>query len=337
MINSCSKVNINPLYKPISFGRKHSTYTQNGIDYFIQTSGCKNIQNSKMFIPHYHGFSIPIDCKNLPNTKLEGTQKDIEYKKKICSNTGIYGIKPYKLASVIGPDEFKDAIINNSSNRNFYVTGERPQDKLNIPDSNKLENVSMKIFGGDYHVHTINSDGSLSVEDVLNQAVEYGNEYAKENGTPFIIGITDHNTVEGCKQAVKIIASNPDKYKNIRVVLGVEISTKEAELNGYKFKKPEKYHILAMCIDPFDPKLNAFLDDLKSQSGNPLNIKAISVQDAYDGVCHQVIPVIGLQILNYIKQLLKHVITWDCIKPAVLMFTENQYFIAVKELNENNY
>ena len=213
--------------------------------------------------------------------------QDAEYKKELCKLSGISGIQPNLLQSIMGPSEFRDKIIENSENRTFYVTGERPEEKVGIPDSNKLENVKMKIFGGNYHIHTVHSDGSLSVAELLEQAVSYGNEYAKINNKPFIIGITDHNTVEGCKEAVKIIAKNPDKYKNIRVILGCEISTKEDEINGYRFKKPEKYHILTMCINPFEKRLNKFLNYLQEESHNPMVVKRISIKEAFDGIKHQ--------------------------------------------------
>ena len=73
----------------------------------------------------------------------------------------------------------------------------------------------------------------------------------------------------------------------MRVLLGCEISTKENELNGYEFKKPEKYHILAMCINPFEKNLNDFLNSLKEVSGTPMLVKPITIEDAFNGVKHQ--------------------------------------------------
>ena len=222
-------------------------------------------------------------CSDMPKCSLN----DLEYKKEICALSGISRINPMSLESIMGPDEFKNVIKENSENRSFYVTGERPSNEVTILDSNKLENVETMVFGGDYHIHTNNSDGSLTVEELLEKAVEYGDKYAQFNGKPFVIGITDHNTAEGCKKAVEIIAKNPDKYKNIRVVLGVEISAKENDINGCKVKKPAKYHMLAMCINPFDEKINNFFNYLQEESKSPMYIKPISLQDAFDNMKHQ--------------------------------------------------
>ena len=215
------------------------------------------------------------------------TKGDNQYRKDLCKLSKIPNITPEKMQSIMAPDEFIDIIKENSENRTFYVAGERPLGKEHIPDSNGLDNVKMKLFGGNFHIHTQYSDGELSVQNVLDEAASYGDEYIKVSGKPFIVGITDHNSIEGCKEAVKIIASNPEKYKNIKVILGSEISTKEPDINGYILRKPEKYHILTLCINPFEKKLNEFFQNLIEKSNSPMRPKTISIQEAFDGVKHQ--------------------------------------------------
>ncbi len=215
------------------------------------------------------------------------TKKDYQYRKEICKLSKIPNITPDKLQAIMAPDEFLDIVKENSQNRAFYVAGERPLGKEHIPDSNGLENVKMKLFGGNFHIHTQYSDGQLSVQEVLDEAVSYGNEYIKVTGKPFIVGITDHNTIEGCKKAVEIIAANPEKYKNIKVILGSEVSTKEPDINGYILRKPEKYHILTLCINPFEKKLNEFFKNLIKDSNTPMRPKSITIQEAFDEVKHQ--------------------------------------------------
>ncbi len=257
----------------------------------LKTNLCKNnkIQSNKICRNREAKGDVFVKKSNNVSHIIQVSKptEDLAYIKNICKDMKIAGITPAKLQSVIGPKEFKDIIAKKTNNRTFYVTGERPKDKEGIPDSNKLENVKMKVFGASLHTHSTNSDGKLTVEEILNQAAEYGDEYEKVSHCPFVIGITDHNTVDGCKEAVKIIASDPEKYKNIRVVLGAEISTKESELNGYKFKKPEKYHLLTLCVNPFDITLNDFLADLQKDSGTPMRVKTISLQEAYDNLSNQ--------------------------------------------------
>ena len=211
------------------------------------------------------------------------SQVDYEYKNKICKASGIPNLTPERLQSVIGPDELKDLITKNQANEDFYTPGYRPVEKLAIPDSYGLENVKSRKFGGSFHIHTVHSDGILSVQELLDQAVEYADKYAQKNNSPFTIGITDHNTINGCKEAVEIIAQNPEKYKNLRVILGAEISTKEVEHAYYKFKKPEKYHVLSQCINPFDEKVISFFESLNEGRTNPMYPKQISIEEAVEG------------------------------------------------------
>lgn len=212
---------------------------------------------------------------------------DLMYKQTICQSANLPNVQVENLRSVVGPQELKRIVAENTNNRKFWVPGERPEALADIPDSNGLENVLNKDFGASIHIHTVNSDGKLKVNEVLDQAVKYADEYVKKNNQRFIVGITDHNTVEGCKEAVKILSSNPEKYKNIGVVLGSEISTKESSIGGYNFKKPEKLHILALCVNPYDASVNKFFRNLATTTKTPMFPKDIKVQDAVDGFAEQ--------------------------------------------------
>ena len=181
----------------------------------------------------------------------------------------------------------KRVVKENSNNRKFWVPGERPAAMEAIPDSYGLENVFSKDFGASIHIHTVRSDGQLTVEEVLNQAAKYADKYAQNGKGRFIVGITDHNTVDGCKDAVKILASNPEKYKNLGVVLGSEISTKERSIAEYQLRKPEKLHVLALCVNPFDKEVNSFFSDLATTPKTPMFPKEINVKTAVDAFSNQ--------------------------------------------------
>ena len=211
-------------------------------------------------------------------------RKDYEYKQEILKALNIPDISVDKLKSILGPAEFKSFIIKNSENPQIYAPGIRPENMREMTDSFPLTNVKSRVFGANLHIHTTHSDGELSVEELLNQANEYANKYFEKNKKPFTIAITDHNTVEGCKEAVKILSQNPEKYKNLRVVLGSEISVKEDAVFDYKFRKPEKYHILTMCINPFETKLNKFLEDVNKGHKTPMNPRTIRLQEVADAV-----------------------------------------------------
>ena len=76
---------------------------------------------------------------------------------------------------------------------------------------------------GDLHVHTDISDSSYNIEETLTMA--------KENEVTHI-GITNHDTVRGLKEAIDI-----GKSMGIKVIPGIEIS-------AYDFINNRKVHIL---------------------------------------------------------------------------------------------
>ncbi len=207
---------------------------------------------------------------------------DLMYKNKIIAASNLPDIKLESLTSIAGPNELRRIVKTNNNNKLFYIPGERPKKLKDIPDSYNLENVFNKNFGGSFHIHTKYSDGKLSVKELLNEATKYANTYARQHNQPFFIGITDHNTIEGCKEAIKIITKNPKKYKNLRVILGTEISTKESNLYNHQLKKPLKFHILTQCINPFDKKINQFFYDLNEGRQNPMFPKEISIKEAIE-------------------------------------------------------
>jgi len=213
-----------------------------------------------------------------------GFRTDYDYKTAILKALDIPELSVDSLKSIFGPAEFKSFIIKNSENARIYTPGIRPAGKEAFADSFPLTNVESLTYGANLHIHTTNSDGRLTVENLLNQAVEYANKYFQKNKKPFVIAITDHNTVEGCKEAVEILSKNPDKYKNLRIILGSEISVKEDMLYGYKFRKPEKFHILTMCINPFEKRLNDFLTDINMGHKNPMNPRTVSLKEIVGAV-----------------------------------------------------
>lgn len=178
-----------------------------------------------------------------------------EYKKTLAQNINITDLD--KLESIISDEELKKYC--ESLDEKAFKPGER-SNKF-ILDSHDFRYLESGEFKANLHAHTNNSDGLGSIQNLLDNA----NEIAEKNGE-FIIAITDHDTIEGCKEAVKIICKSPEQYKKLKVVLGLEIST-----FGISFKnqmQPVSIHLLVYGINPFDTKLNEFLNnkrDLKLQ------------------------------------------------------------------------
>lgn len=79
---------------------------------------------------------------------------------------------------------------------------------------------------GDFHIHSTESDGDLSPGEIV--------LLAKERNLD-IVALTDHNTINGNKQAVKV-----GKIYGVKVIPGIELSTRF---------KGKKVHILGYFID----------------------------------------------------------------------------------------
>jgi predicted metal-dependent phosphoesterase TrpH len=151
------------------------------------------------------------------------------------------GVKAESLRSILEPSELK-SILKNAKSENFSC-------------GTNFKNVLNGVFGINLHIHTQYSDGKLTIKELLDQSAKYA-EYRKalNKNSPVIVAITDHDTIDGAKEAVKIIANNPEKYKDIRVVLGAEFNAK------YNSRQVEA---VGYCINPFDENLNKFVNSGK--------------------------------------------------------------------------
>lgn len=195
--------------------------------------------------------------------------KDVDYRKQLLKAIGIPESQWFSIRSIIGGQEYKAIISEFADSPEAYTPGKTLLTAAQ--DDYTLNGVFHRDFRISLHNHTNKSDGQMSVQELLDQAVEYADEVVEANkhkegvlakDSPFIIAITDHDTVDGCKEAVKIIANNPDKYKNLRVVFGTELSVENRVL-GNNLTKPVPIHMVVNCINPFDKNLNEFLDATK--------------------------------------------------------------------------
>jgi AraC-like DNA-binding protein len=157
------------------------------------------------------------------------------------------GCSPKQLMSVIGSQEL-EAFLKQLKPKNFQ------------PGKN-LENVNKGIFKANLHMHTVNSDGHMTIESLLNQAADYANRI---KNPPVLVAITNHDILDDAQKAIEIIGRDPEKYKNIRVVPGVELSCKY--INPDQFNKPVQMELLGYCINPYDKDLNLMLADFRADN-----------------------------------------------------------------------
>lgn len=185
---------------------------------------------------------------------------DLEYKAQIIANSGKR--REYKLenlSSLMGPYELAEFIKKNDNNKIIYTPSN--------------ENIKTKEFSANFHSHTTNSDGSLTVTEYLDLASSYATPTH-----PFYLAITDHNNMETGKQIIDILQKNPEKYKNLKIAIGMEVFA----VLPKKFlttKDPIEIHIVCLGFDPYEPELNWVF---KNRTGRRSNYSYRTYQDALE-------------------------------------------------------
>ena len=133
-----------------------------------------------------------------------------------------------------------------------FKPGERKD--LNVLDSHDFRYLESGDFKANLHIHTQYSDGEMTVKELLENAEEI-----TKNNPDFLIALTDHDTIDGCKEAEKLI----NEYNNVNISFGVEIST--VGINFPEQTKPVQIHLLVYGINPNDTKLDNYLKIKRKQ------------------------------------------------------------------------
>jgi len=203
--------------------------------------------------------SLQIIKENYQKT-IQNFPKDKKYYQTLAQAINLSPNEEFKLNSIVGEEQLKH-LLKTYTPIDFQV-------------GKNFEGVKNLTYRVNLHNHTQASDGVLSVEEILEQAVSWANRIAKnkkDNKPPFLLALTDHDTLDGAKEAVKIIANNPEKYKNLKVVLGSEISV--SHINPEHVIYPVDFELLGYCLNPFNQKLDTLLKNLqKSREESARNL-----------------------------------------------------------------
>ncbi len=183
---------------------------------------------------------------------------DENYKKALAKRLGITDLS--LLNPIVGENEFC-TILPKLDIQNFSPGIRIDKNKIDAFD---LSNVKNHKFCANLHVHTNASDGLADIEQILDSASKIADDNAANGCFGFLIGITDHDTVQSAQKVLPIITKTPDKYKNLKIVLGVEISTVATGFSNQL--KTLDIHTLLYCVNPFEQSLNHFLE-------NKMNLK----------------------------------------------------------------
>lgn len=148
------------------------------------------------------------------------------------------------LASIATPNEIKSLIKNLKPQH--YTPGEN--------------------FRANFHMHTNASDGAMSLNNYLEQCVDWANYifkkgFPKDNLPPFSAAITDHDTVLNSKKAIAAISQEPDKYKNLKFLSGCEFLFRDNVENPNKY-----FEAIGLGFNPFDKNLAELFKNFRSKN-----------------------------------------------------------------------
>ena len=182
---------------------------------------------------------------------MEAFPDDFAYIKNLAKHMGIKEGEEYKLNSVMGKSQLQK-LLDEFTPVDFSIG----------KDFDGARNMTFRV---NLHNHTTASDGKLTVEQFLEQARKYADRIAQntqsDDKPPFTIAITDHDTLDGCRDALNILAADPEKYKNLKVVLGSEISVSNCDPEIVS--RPLNFELVGYCQNPYDEKLVKILDNIQ--------------------------------------------------------------------------
>lgn len=210
------------------------------------------ISSNNTYAPYFLGQSqVYSNQVQSLNAEIQKFPQDIDYRKNLMLNAGKNPNDYYKLRAIIGAEEIKSLMKDFSEDESKYSVGEND---INIKEKQIRANL---------HIHTLASDGFLNPKELLDKAAIYADEVVKAHpeykDKPFTIAITDHDTAKSAKEAIEIISQDPLKYKNLRVILGIEATTYNNISTKIK-KQPSNIHTLVYGIDPNEKIFNNFIN-----------------------------------------------------------------------------
>lgn len=202
------------------------------------------------------------DINSFPRLKTVNLKQDSDLKieKPLKSNMRKYmliaGLTALSVVSVATIAICKKHAININKKKTeekikeIIITG--GENVKNTVSNLKAEDYdSSKIFKANLHIHSTKSDGMLTPIEILNQAFSYAQKLP--DNEKFVFSLTDHDCIDGVREIANEIAQNPDKYKKLKFIPGVELSTKHHNLN--LSKKPVELDFLIYGFDINDNKI----------------------------------------------------------------------------------
>ena len=213
----------------------------------VQSQVYRKVEDFKLDYGLAEKIKPATNVRNLLNPLISGD----DYRKMLADGMGV---PVNSLKTVIGPDELQQE-IKRMKPENFN------------PQNNGIFSINL-------HLHTIDSDGEFEAETLFNEVDKQVQRMRKDgNKEKFIVAVTDHDTVGALTKFLDFIAKetekNPDRFKDISFVPGIEINS--VYKNPKYLKKPVQLEILGYCVNPFDKKLTSMLKKIKDGNEKIIN------------------------------------------------------------------
>lgn len=197
------------------------------------------------------------------NGENEQTQQPYDFAERISQGIKAQmgkSIPASNFRNIMSPEEFK-AILPSLQSDNFLRTP---------------ENIENGIYSVDLDYQSNFSNGNENVFELLDKVAQYADEYTAkqeelqrknaaaglpvEEIKPFVFALCDRDCVEGLQHAVRIIGSNPEKFKNVKFVPAIKLTfAHKAPKSAIGFENSE---MLVYGINPFSTHISEFVDKI---------------------------------------------------------------------------
>lgn len=180
------------------------------------------------------------------------------------------------LNSIMTPSEFKE-ILPTLNEQNFTAS---------------KENIENGIYCADLDYQSSFSSGNDNIFNILDNAARIADEYYQKTGKNFMFALTDRDQLEGLQHAIRIIGSEPEKYKHLKFIPAIKVSyTHEAPNSKIGYENSD---VIVYGINPFSPNVVNFIENnFKKRKSMIINfIKRV----------HNLYPEFAYSVIEFAKQ-----------------------------------
>lgn len=157
------------------------------------------------------------------------------------------------LINIMSPSEFRD-VLPQFKAENFR------RDRTKVDDG---------IYCADLDYQSNYSTGKSNVYDILMRVAEQADTYVdiqREKGVPeeeikpFYFALSDRDVIEGVQQAIIIIGSDPESFKNVKFIPALKLTyAHPADTSAIGFENSD---MLVYGINPFSKNLSTYLENI---------------------------------------------------------------------------